>query len=86
MDEELVILLKRAGLVRITFGLETVDEDMRMTMNKKVPLEAYREGNRLLKKYDIEALNSVMIGLPGETEENVRKTLNFLGKSKQILQ
>ena len=86
IDEELVILLKRAGLVRITFGLETVDEDMRITMNKKVPLEAYEEGNRLLKKYHIEALNSVMIGLPGETEENVWKTLNFLGKSKEITQ
>ncbi len=86
LDEELVILMKKAGLIRLSFGLETVDEDMRKTMNKKVPLEAYTDANRLLNKYDIEALNSVMLGLPGETEENVWKTLNFLKNSKEVKQ
>ena len=86
LDDELVTLMKRAGLIRLSFGLETVDEDMRKTMNKKVPLEAYTESNALLNKYNIEALNSVMIGLPGETEENVWKTLNFLSKAKEVKQ
>ena len=86
LDEELVVLMKRAGLIRLSFGLETVDEDMRKTMNKKVPLDAYVESNALLNKHDIEALNSVMIGLPGESEANVRKTLNFLSKAKEVKQ
>jgi radical SAM superfamily enzyme YgiQ (UPF0313 family) len=86
LDEELVILMKKAGLIRLSFGLETVDEDMRKTMNKKVPLESYTAANALLNKYNIEALNSVMIGLPGETENNVWKTLNFLSKSKEVKQ
>ena len=84
LDEDLVVLMKRAGLIRLSFGLETVDEDMRKTMNKKVPLDAYYESNALLNKYDIEALNSVMLGLPGETEENVMKTLNFLSEAKEV--
>jgi anaerobic magnesium-protoporphyrin IX monomethyl ester cyclase len=86
LDDELVALMKKAGLTRLSFGLETVDEDMRKTMNKKVPLDAYREANALLNKYDVEALNSVMIGLPGESEENVRKTLDFLRKAKDVKQ
>ena len=86
LDEDLVVLMKRAGLIRLSFGLETVDEDMRKTMNKKVPLEAYNESNALLNKYDIEALNSVMLGLPGETEDNVMKTLNFLSEAKEVKQ
>ena len=86
LDEELVSLMKKAGLIRLSFGLEAVDEDMRKTMNKKVPLDAYREANALLNKYKIEALNSVMIGLPGETEENVWKTLNFLKETKEVKQ
>jgi len=86
LDEELIILMKKAGLIRLSFGLETVDEDMRKTMNKKVPLESYTAANALLNKYNIEALNSVMIGLPGETENNVWKTLNFLSKSKDVKQ
>jgi len=86
LDEELVALMKKAGLIRLSFGLETVDEDMRKTMNKKVPLDAYREANALLNKYKIEALNSVMIGLPGESEENVWKTLNFLKGAREVKQ
>ena len=86
LDDELVKIMKKAGLLRLSFGLETVDEDMRKTMNKKVSLEAYEESNAILNKYDVEALNSVMIGLPGETEENVWKTLNFLSKSKEVKQ
>ncbi len=86
LDEELVALMKKAGLIRLSFGLETVDEDMRKTMNKKVPLDAYREANALLNKYKIEALNSIMIGLPGETEENVWKTLSFLKGAKEVKQ
>jgi anaerobic magnesium-protoporphyrin IX monomethyl ester cyclase len=86
LDEELVSLMKKAGLIRLSFGLETVDEDMRKTMNKKVPLDAYREANALLNKHTIEALNSVMIGLPGESEENVWKTLNFLKGAREVKQ
>ena len=86
LDEDLVLLMKRAGLIRLTFGLETVDEDMRKTMNKKVPLDSYRESNALLNRYGIEALNSVILGLPGESEQNVWKTLNYLKKSKDIKQ
>lgn len=86
LDEDLVALMKKSGLIRLSFGLETVDTDMRETMKKEVPLEAYREANALLNKYDIEALNSVMIGLPGETVENVRKTLKFLREAKEVKQ
>ncbi len=86
LDDDLVALMAKAGLIRLSFGLETVDEDMRITMNKKVPLDAYREANALLNKYDIEALNSVMIGLPGESVQNVRKTLAFLRDSKDVKQ
>ena len=86
LDDELVALMQRAGLTRLSFGLETVDKDMRETMKKKVPLDAYSEANAILNKYNIEALNSVMIGLPGESRENVNKTLDFLRKDKNVKQ
>ena len=85
LDDELVRRLKKAGLIRLSFGLETVDEDMRETMNKKVPLEAYVEANKLLGQHGIEAMNSCMIGLPGDSEENVWKTLNFLAKQRDVM-
>ena len=86
LDDELVGVMKKAGLIRLSFGLETVDTEMRETMKKEVPLESYSEANAILNKYKVEATNSVMIGLPGESRENVRKTLDFLKKDKNVRQ
>jgi radical SAM superfamily enzyme YgiQ (UPF0313 family) len=86
LDEELVKLLVQAGLIRISFGLESVDEDIRKTMRKEVPLEAYVKANALTNKYGVETLNSCMIGLPGETHETLEKTLDFLDKHPEIKQ
>ena len=38
--------------------------------------------NRILNKYNVEATNSVMLGLPGETRETIQKTLDYLNESK----
>jgi len=86
VDDELIKNMVKSGLVRLSFGLESVDENIRKIMKKKVQLESYIEANRLTNKYGIETLNSCMIGLPGETEETIRKTLRFLRESKEIKQ
>ena len=86
LDEDLVKLMKEAGLIRIGMGLETVDSDLRDLMGKKVPLRSYSQANKLLNDYDIEATNSIMFGLPGETPETIRKTLDFLSKDRNVKQ
>jgi len=86
VDEALVERLSKSGLIRLSFGLETVDSEMRKTMKKQVPLEHYVRANAICNRYGVEALNSVMIGLPGETRETVRKTLTFLAKSRDVKQ
>ena len=75
-----------AGLIRLSFGLETVDETIRKTMKKMVPLDSYSVANKLTNQYGIETLNSCMIGLPGESYDTVKKTLAFLRRSKEIRQ
>ena len=84
VDEELIKKMAKSGLIRLSFGLESVDENIRRIMKKNVPLESYIEANRLTNKYGIETLNSCMIGLPGETKETIRKTLRFLRETKDI--
>lgn len=86
VDEELISLMVKAGLIRISFGLESVDEGIRKTMRKEVPLEAYIKANQITNKYGLETHNSCMIGLPGETHETLEKTLNFLDQHEEIKQ
>jgi len=85
-DEELVKEMASAGLIRIGFGLETVDAEMRKIIRKEVPLESYNKANKLANKYNIECLNPIIIGLPGETRETVDKTLSYLRHSHEIKQ
>lgn len=86
VEDDMLRRLADAGLIRLSFGLETVDAEMRKTMKKKVPLEYYEKANRLCNKHGVEALNSVMIGLPGETRATVRKTLDWLRKARDVKQ
>ena len=85
-DEELVKEMAEAGLIRVGFGLETVDTEMRKIIRKEVPLESYRVANKLASKYGIECLNPVIIGLPTETRKTINKTLAFLKESHEIKQ
>jgi len=86
VDEEIVKKMANAGLIRLSFGLESVDENIRRVMKKQVPLESYVASNKITNKYGIETSNSCMIGLPGETEETIRKTLRFLREHREIKQ
>lgn len=86
VDDELISRMAEAGLIRLSFGLETVDQEIRRIIKKEVPLESYTVANRITNKYKIETLNSVMLGLPGETRQTVGKTLAFLKSAREIHQ
>lgn len=86
VEDEIIARLVKSGLIRLSFGLETVDPEIRKTMKKQVPLEHYVRANGICNKYGVEALNSVMIGLPGETRETVRATLTFLRNAREVKQ
>lgn len=83
-DEEMVRLMQECGLIRISFGLETVDLRVRKIIKKTVPIESYFEANRLNNRLKIETINSVMLGLPGDTPESIKSTVDFLCKSRDI--
>lgn len=83
-DEELVASLKKCGLIRISFGFETADADVRKIIKKEIPLDCYKEANRLNSRYGIETINSAMIGLPGETVGSIYKTFNYLADAREI--
>jgi len=86
INEEIAEKLKNAGLIRLSFGLESADEDIRKTMNKKVPLRYYTRANKILDDLGVECLNSVMLGLPGESRKTIYRTLDFLKNDKHIKQ
>jgi anaerobic magnesium-protoporphyrin IX monomethyl ester cyclase len=84
LDEELIENLVRSGLIRLGFGFETADANIRKIIKKELSLENYVKSNRLANKYGVEVLNSAILGLPGETRETAKKTIDFLRKARDI--
>lgn len=74
LTEELAILLKETGCVRIAFGLESGNEDMlRNMMKKKISLEQIKEAVNLCNKHNILPCGYFLIGMPGE---NIRSLID----------
>ncbi len=83
-DEAMVRELRACGLIRISFGLETADLRVRKIIKKRVPLKSYFHANRLNNRLKIETINSVMLGLPGDTPRSIKRTVDFLCRSRDI--
>jgi len=77
LDEELLKLMKDAGCHTILLGVESGDEEMLRNYSKGVTKDQMRKAFSLCKKMNIRTLGHFIIGLPGETEETVKKTIAF---------
>lgn len=86
VEDEMVAHMARAGLVRMSMGLETVNTQMRDTMRKQVKLEDYTKALKIFEKYGVEGMTSVMIGLPGETIESIEELGSWLDNTKEAKQ
>ncbi|MEW5816146.1 MAG: radical SAM protein, partial [Spirochaetota bacterium] len=75
---EQIKLIKKSGFSLAVFGLESGDQDQLHRMNKKQDLGTVKNAIELLSRHNIEAMLSLIIGYPGETEESIDKTVSFL--------
>ena len=77
MDEELAQKLKSAGCLRIYLGFESGSQHTLSLINKRITLEQSRETAKMLKKMNFEIIGSFMMGIPGETREDIEATIDF---------
>ena len=82
VDYDILKMMKDAGFVRVSFGIESADETVSKIIQKGVPLEAYTNAYRDAKKAGLETRASIILGNPGETRETAMKTLNFVKRLK----
>jgi len=86
VDEELLKLMKKAGLVRLSFGIESGDPEILRKIKKGVTVEEVKRAYKSAYKLGIETRGSVMIGHPYETKRTVMKTLWFIRNLKECMQ
>ncbi len=75
---EMLKLSKKAGCQRIHYGIETASDDRLKRINKKTTVAMIKQAVLHTRKAGITAVGSFMIGLPGETREEIADTFRFM--------
>ncbi len=76
-NDELLRQFEESGCVYLFFGVESPDDDVLKFINKGQNRRMIDKGIETVSKGNIPTLYSLMIGLPGETEEQMNRTLDF---------
>jgi len=82
VDDELFPLMKKAGCYRVSFGVESGNQQILNNIQKSQTLEQIRNAFRLTKKAGLERTGFFMLGLPGEKEDNLKETIKFAKELK----
>ncbi len=77
IDEETLRLMKRSGCHGVKFGVETASEHILRAIKKPLKLEEVRRFVDLCRKVGIYTHGTFMFGLPGETEQTIKETMEF---------
>lgn len=76
-DEELIALMKQAGTHYMAIAIETVSMKFQKLVRKNLKIDRARQSLTWARNNDIEVSGFFMIGFPGETQQEVRATLDF---------
>ncbi len=77
VDREILRLMKRAGLMKVHLGVESGSPEILERLNRPIDLDLVRRAVRWSREEGITTLGFFMIGLPGETAEDVRRTIRL---------
>ncbi len=77
VSREDLLLWKKAGCYLIGFGIESGDEGLLSAYNKGTSLAKIRETFRNCHQLGIRSFGFFILGLPGDNEETILKTIDF---------
>ncbi len=78
---ELLSECNRIKPVWVELGLQTIHEHTAQYIRRGYPLAVYDDAMRRLKERGIETIVHVILGLPGETKEDMLESVQYVGKS-----
>lgn len=78
MDEQVIDWLKEAGCFRVWIGAESGSQKVIDLMDRRVSVEQVRHMIQLTRKKGMQAGTFIMLGYPGETEEDIFETVKHL--------
>ncbi len=80
IDYDLLIKMKKAGCKIIHFGVESGSQRILDKTKKQITINHIKKKMQLLKKLNIKTVCFFMFGIPTETDEEMKKTIDFAKK------
>ena len=81
-DGELLAEMRAAGCIQVEYGFETGSARMLKTLGKGARIGQNDRAVDITRKHGLRIFANVMIGLPGETEEDFLQTIEFIRRAK----
>lgn len=78
VDSDLLCAFKEAGCFFIEYGFESGSQKMLDVMDKKVTVKENLEAARWTKEAGLFTMPAFVLGMPGETTETIKETIEFL--------
>jgi len=82
IDASQAKLLREANFTEVEIGLQTLDPRAQELMGRKVQREAFERGAKALLDAGIKVRVDLILGLPGDTPDSIRRNLDHLTRSK----
>lgn len=77
IDEELAQLMAAANFQFLEVGLQTTDTEVLATVERRLKLQKFLDGLGFLRQYGLPYELQLIYGLPGETVDSFRRSLDF---------
>lgn len=77
MDDELARLMKAANVYWLEVGLQTTDDTTLAAIERRLRMEPFLKGIECLKRHNLYFELQLIYGLPNETPETFRRSLDF---------
>lgn len=81
MSDNLLVKMKRAGVFKIGFGIETAAQDIQKKVKKPIDLKKAAALIKTARSLGIVTIGFFMIGLPGDNARTMQETIAFLLKA-----
>jgi anaerobic magnesium-protoporphyrin IX monomethyl ester cyclase len=82
IDQNILNKMKKAGCHYIKYGVESGSQELLNRMKKGITLEAVRKAFKETRKIGIKTQAFFLLGLPWETSETFKETINFAKEIK----
>jgi len=78
VDRHILEIMKKAGCILIWFGVESGDDRILKSVEKEIDIAMIKDTFKACQEIGIQTGAYVIFGLPGDTEESILKTIDFL--------